>query len=60
MKLDKDIYKKFRTVCKNCYNKKRKNNDNTLIQTQQAKKNNFNTNNKNRKLLVGPSFLGKT
>ena len=60
IKLDKDNYKKDRTNCRNCYNrKKRKNNNNTRIQNQQTKKDNVNTN-KNRTVLVGPSFSGKT
>ena len=33
--MDKDNLKKYRTVCKNCYNKKkRKNNNNTFIQNE--------------------------
>ena len=56
IKLDINNYKKDRTVCKDCYNKrKRKNN---LI--QQPKIENGNDINNNRTLLVGPSFLGKT
>ena len=64
IKIDIKNYKKDRTVCKDCYNKrKRKNN---LIQNeittsqQQPKIENGNNNNNNRTLLVGPSFLGKT
>ena len=34
--------------------------DNTLIQDQQAKNNNANTNKNNRTLLVGHSYSGKT
>ena len=50
IKLDINNYKKDRTVCKECYNrKKRKIN---LIQNK--------NNNNNRTLLVGPSFSGKT
>ena len=61
-KIDKDNKKKNRTVCKNSYNeKKRKTNDNTLIQNQQPKIDNVNNNNNIRStLLVGPSFSGKT
>ena len=56
IKLDINNYKKDRTVCKDCYNeKKRKNN---LI--QQPKIENGNDINNNRTLLVGPSFSGKT
>ena len=62
IKLDINNYKKDRTVCRDCYNKKkRKNNINTLPP------NKINTSyhqpkieNKNRPLLVGPSFSGKT
>ena len=63
LKLDRDNYKRGRTVCKSCYNeKKRKKNNNihTLIQNQQPKNDNVNANNNNRALLVGPSFSGKT
>ena len=61
IKLDKDNYKKHRTICKNCYSKnKRKNNDNTLTQNQQPKIDKVISNNINRILLVGPNFLGKT
>ena len=62
IKLDINNYKKDRTVCRDCYNKKkRKNNINTLPP------NKINTSyhqpkieNNNRTLLVGPSFSGKT
>ena len=61
IKLDKDNYKKDKTVCKDCYNiKKRKYINKTLIQNQQPKIENVNTNNNNRTLLVGSSFSGKT
>ena len=54
IKLDINIYKKDRTVCKDCYNiRKRKNN---VI--QQPK--NENDINNNRTLVVGASFSGKT
>ena len=56
IKLDINTYKKNRTLCKACCNrKKRKNN---LI--QQLKIENGNNNNINRTLLVGPSFSSKT
>ena len=65
--VDLNNYKKDRTVCKSCYNKnKRKNINNTLIQYnttvsyQQSKIENGYNNKNNRKLLVGPNFLGKT
>ena len=61
IKLDINNYKKDRTVCKDCYNKKKRKNN--LVQNeittshQQPKSENIN---KNRTLLVGPSFSGKT
>ena len=66
IKLDINNYKKDRTVCKECYNKKkRKNNIITLPHNQpnvntpkQSKK--IENNKNNRTLLVGPSFSGKT
>ena len=56
IKLDINNYKKGRTVCKDCYNKKKRKNN--LI--QQPKIENGNDNNNNRTLLVGSSFSGKT
>ena len=65
MKLDINNYKKDRTVCRDCYNKKkRKININTLppnkiienVNTPQQSK----VENNNRTLLVGTSFSGKT
>ena len=65
IKLDIYIYKKDRTICRDCYNKKkRKININNLppnkiienINTPQQSK----FENNNRTLLVGPSFSGKT
>ena len=59
IKLDINIYKKGRTVCKECYNKNKR--ENNLVQNeittslQQPKIENI-----NRILSVGPSFLGKT
>ena len=54
IKLDINNYKKDRTVCKDCYNKKKRKNH--LIQ-QPKIENDFNN---DRTLLVGPSFSGKT
>ena len=57
-------YKKNRTLCKDCYNKKKRKNN--LIQNeffsshQQPKIEHDNINYNNRTILVGPSFLGKT
>ena len=64
IKLDINNYKKYRTVCKDCYNEKKR--KNSLIQNeittshQQPKIGNGNDINNNRTLLVGPSFSGKT
>ena len=54
IKLDINDYKKDRTVCRDCYNKKKRKNN--LIQQPKIE----NDNNNNRTLLVGPSFSGKT
>ena len=54
IKLDINNYKKDRTVCKDCYNKKKRKNN--VIQQLKIE----NDNNNNRTLLVGPSFSGKT
>ena len=54
IKLDINTYKKDRTVCKDCYNKKKRKNN--VIQQPKIE----NDNNNNRTLLVGPSFSGKT
>ena len=58
IKLDINNYKKDRTVCKGCYNKKKRKNKITI--SHQSKIENVNNNNNNRILLVGPSFSGKT
>ena len=59
IKLDINNYKKDRTVCKDCYNKKKRKNKITISHQQQPIFENGNKNN-NRTLLVGPSFSGKT
>ena len=59
IKLDKNNYKKYRTVCRDCYNKKKRKNKIT-ISHQQPIIEKGNNNNNNRTLLVGPSFSGKT
>ena len=54
-------YKKNRTVCRDCYNKKKRKNNlvqNEITISHQPKIENDNNN--NRTLLVGPSFSGKT
>ena len=53
--IDINKYKKDRTVCRDCYNKKKRKNN----LTQQPKIENGKNNN-NRTLLVGPLFSGKT
>ena len=71
IKLDKNNYKKDRTVCKDCYNKrKRKNNINTLPpnknNTSYQQPNIENVNNdvstyeNHRHVAIGPSNVGKT
>ena len=52
---------KDRTVCKDCYNKKKRKNKITISHQQPIIENgNNNNNNNNRTLLVRPSFSGKT
>ena len=58
IKLGINNYKKDRTVCRDCYNKKKRK---ININTRPPNKIIENGNNKNnRTLLVGPSFPGKT
>ena len=57
-KLDIKNYKKDRTVCKDCYNKKKRKNKITISHQQPIIENG--NNNNNRTLLVGSSFSGKT
>ena len=59
IKLDRTNYKKDRTVCKDCYNKKKRKSE-TKTSHQQPKIENGNNINNNRTLLVGSSFSGKT
>ena len=61
VELDNDNYKKNGTICKNCYNekKRRKKNSNALIRNQQPKIDIVNNNNRST-LLVSPSFPDKT
>ena len=59
-KFSKAKLKKERTICKNCYNKKkRKNNNNTFIQNHKKNINNVNTNKNNRTVIIGFSNCGK-
>ena len=62
IKLEKNNYKKYRTVCRDFYNKKKRKNNSvqnevTIFHQQPIIENG---NNNNRTLLVGPSFSGKT
>ena len=58
IKLEINNYKKDRTVCRECYNKKKRKNKITNSHRQPIIENG--NNNNNRTLLVGPSFSGKT
>ena len=63
IKLDINKYKKDRTVCRDCYNKKKRKNNlvqNEITKSHQPKIGNDSNNNNNRTFLVGPSFSGKT
>ena len=63
IKLDINNFKKDRTVCRDCYNKKKRKNNlvqNEITISHQPKIENDSNNNNNRTLLVGPSFSGKT
>ena len=60
-KLDINNYKKDRTVCRDCYKKKKRKNNlvqNEITISHQPKIENSNKNKNNRTLLVGPSFSG--
>ena len=57
--IDTNNYKKDRTICRECYNKKKRKNKITVSHQQQPIIENGNNNN-NRTLLVGPTFSGKT
>ena len=61
IKIDINNYKKDRTVCRDCYDKKKRKNNlvlNEITTSHQQPK--IENNNNNRTLLVGPSFSGKT
>ena len=64
IKLEINYYKKNRTVCKDCYKKKKRKNNSVqneiTISHQQPKIENGKNNNNNRTILVGPSYSGKT
>ena len=61
--IDINNYKKDRTVCKNCYNKnKRKNNNNTLppIKINENVDNNDSKYENRANVIIGPRNIGKT
>ena len=62
IKLNINNYKKDRTVCRDCYNKKKRKNN--LVQNEITISHHqqpiIQHDNNNRSLLVGPSFSGKT
>ena len=60
IKLDINNYKKDRTVCRDCYNKKKRKNKITISHHQQQRIIENGNNKNNRTFLVGPSFSGKT
>ena len=69
IELDENNYLKDRTVCRSCYNKyRRKNNNNTIIHKQQPKIDNVNNTNNDiiskfenhRHVIIDPSNVGKT
>ena len=71
IEIDSINYLKDRTVCRSCYNKNiRKNNNNILIQNQQPKIDKINNNNDNNPnvstyekhayVVIGPRDVGKT
>ena len=63
IKLDINIYKKGRTVCKECFEKKKRKTNlvrNEITNSHQQPKIENGSNNNNRTLLVGPCFSGKT
>ena len=62
IKIDKNNYKKDRTVCKDCYIKKKRKNTNEITNSYHQPKveNVSDNNNKNRTLIIGFSNCGKT
>ena len=58
--IDINNYKKDRTICRECYNKKKRKNKITISHHHHQQPIIENGNNNNRTLLVGPSFSGKT
>ena len=61
IKLDVNNYKKDRTVCRDCYNEKKRKNNLVLNEiTTSHEQSKIENNKNNRTLLVGSSFSGKT
>ena len=61
IKLDINNYKKDRTVCRDCYDKKKRKNNSVLNEiTTSHQQSKIENGNKSRTFLVGPSFSGKT
>ena len=60
IKKDKNNCKKYRTVCRTCYNKKKRKNNKITSYHQPKIENVSNNNNKNRTLILGFSNCGKT
>ena len=60
IKLDIKNYKKDRTICRDCYNEKKRKNKLTISHQRPIIEHVNNNNYNNRTLLVGPSFSGKT
>ena len=58
--IDINNYKTDRSVCEDCYIKKKRKNKITISHQQPIIENGNNNNNNNRTLLVGPSFSVKT
>ena len=59
LKLDKENYRKYRNLCKNCYNKNRNDIHKTTTSYKQSKIENVNNNsNKNRTIIIGFSNCG--
>ena len=59
IKIDENNYKKDRTVCKKCYNKKKRKNEYTTS-IHETKITNVSTYENHRHVIIGPSNVGKT
>ena len=62
IKIDEDNYKKHRTICKSCYNKKKRKNKyiSPIHETKITNVNNVLTLENHRHVVIGPSNVGKT